>query len=182
MQITKLTKRLLDNYVDCCNALGRTIKDISIVKLKSPDDSDVVLTVFFTDDNIAPMDIYYKDFTQAQYIDENCKNERPYMFTLKDIEPALLDDIILTDEEKQIIKSLIKKYNFKRLCKYRSWRDDGVYIGLIIHDEKVTIDSINIPNAIKLKFEKGLFKGLLDNKEYKREDFNFLEEQEDENN
>lgn len=182
MQITKLTKRLLDNYVDCCNALGRTIKDISIVKLKSPDDSDVVLTVFFTDDNIAPMDIYYKDFTQAQYIDENCKNERPCMFTLKDIEPALLDDIILTDEEKQIIKSLIKKYNFKFLSKNVFWVDGSTILSLVMRDTNTTIDLIDIPNNIVFKLEKGLFKGLINGKDYKREDFNFLEEKKDENN
>ena len=182
MQITKLTKRLLDNYVDCCNALGRTIKDISIVKLKSPDDSDVVLTVFFTDDNIAPMAIYYKDFTQAQYIDENCKNERPCMFTLEDIEPALLDDIILTDEEKQIIRSLIKKYNFKFLSKNVFWVDGSTILSLVMRDTNTTIDLIDTPNDICFKLEKGLFKGLINGKDYKREDFNFLEEQEDENN
>lgn len=182
MRLSKLTKRLLDNYVDCCNALGRNIKDISIVKLKSPDDSDIVLTVFFTDGNIAPMDIYYKDFNQAQYIDENCNNEKPYIFTLEDIEPALLDDIILTDEEKQIIKSLIKKYNFKSLSKNVFWVDNTTIISLSVRDTNTTIDLIDTPNNIGFKFEPGLFKGLANGKEYKREDFNFLEEKENENN
>lgn len=181
MQITKLTKRLLDNYIDCCNALERKIKDISILRLKSPDNDSVLLTIFFTADNILPMDVQYRDFAQAQYIDENCQNEKPCRFTLEEIEPALLDDIILTDEEKQIIKLLIKKYNFKRLCKYHSPMESGIYIGLIIHDEKVNINSINNSNAIELKFENGMFEGIL-YKSYERKDFNFLEEQEDENN
>ena len=182
MQITKLTKRLLDNYVDCCNALERKIKEISILRLKSPDNDSVLLTIFFTIANILPMDVQYRDFAQAQYIDENYQNEKPCMFTLEEIEPALLDDIILTDEEKKIIKLLIKKYYFECLTKNLFWDGHPTIISLSMRDTNTTIDLIDLPNNIGFKFEPGLFKGLANGKEYKREDFNFLEEQEDENN
>lgn len=180
MRLTKLTKRLLDNYVDCCNALGRTIDTITFKRTLGCDGID--LTIWFTEKTISPIHITYGDLIQSQYLDaEYLDNHKSTQFTLEEIEPALLDDIILNDEEKQIIKSLIKKYNFKRLYKSHSWRDSEVYISLLIHDEKVTINSINNPNAIELKFEQGMFEGML-YKSYERKDFNFLEEKENENN
>lgn len=179
MQITKLTKRILDNQINCCELINAPIKNIEIIKTDSYHDS-ITLKVHVDDMN-GYLITKYHDEVQSEYMKKEYPKQYSCVFTLEEIEPALLDDIILTDEEKQIIKSLIKKYNFKRLCKYRSWRDDGVYIGLLIHDEKVTIDSINIPNDIEFKFEKGMFKGML-YKDYERKDFNFLEEQKDENN
>lgn len=180
MRLTKLTKRLLDNYLDCCNALERNIKHISMVRCNDID--GIHLKIFFTDENILPIYIQYRDFTQARYIDEKYESDPSFIFTLEEIEPALLDDIILTDDEKQIIKSLIKKYNFKSLTKNVFWFDNTTIIALSMRDTNTTRDLIDIPNNIGFKFETGLFKGLLNNKEYKREDFNFLEEKENENN
>lgn len=181
MRLTKLTKRLLDNYIDCCNALGRTIDTITFKRTVGCDGID--LTIWFTEKTISPIHITYGDLTQSQYLDaEYLDNQKPIQFTLKEIEPALLDDIILTDEEKQIIKLLIKKYNFEYLTKNVLWYDNSTIITLLMRDTNTTIDLIDAPNNIGFKLETGLFKGLVNGKEYKREDFNFLEEKENENN
>ena len=179
MKITKLTKKILDNQINCCKLINAPIKNIEIRKTDNSHDS-VTLKVHVDDMN-GYLITQYHDEVQSEYMKKEYPKQYSCIFTLEDIEPALLDDIILTDEEQQIIKLLIKKYNFKTLCKYLSSIDNGVLIGLLIHDEKVTIDSINTPNTIELKFEKGMFKGMLFGT-YERKDFNFLEEKEDENN
>lgn len=178
MQITKLTKKILDNQINCCKLINAPIKNIEIIKVDNSHDS-VTLKVHVDDMN-GYLITKYHDGVQSEYMKKKYPNQYSCMFTLEDIEPALLDDIILTDEEKQIIKSLIKKYNFKTLCKYLSSIDNGVLIDLVIHDKKVTVDSINDPNAIELKFENGMFKGMLCGS-YERKDFDFLEEKENAN-
>lgn len=179
MQITKLTKEILDNQINCCKLINAPIKNIEIIKVDNSHDS-VTLKVHVDDMN-GYLITKYHDEVQSEYMKEKYPNQYSCIFTLEDIEPALLDDIILTDKEQQIIKLLIKKYNFEYLIKYIYADDQSTILSFYIHDNNITIDSISIPNDIALKFENGMFKGMLCNKKYSRSDFDFLEEKENAN-
>ena len=185
MKLTKLTKQILNNQIDCCKLTQFRIEYIEITK-SNYCSKVITLKICGKNEDIANryLKITYCDEVQSDYIEkEYLSQNKTCSFTLNDIEPVLLDDIILTEEENQIIKKLIKKYNFDSLVKYIYAEDhQSTVLSLHIYDNNITVNSLDIPNDVALKFEPESFKGLLCNKKYKRTDFEVLEEKENENN
>lgn len=80
MHITKLTKRILDNQINCCELINAPIKNIEIIKTDSYHDS-ITLKVHVDDMN-GYLITKYHDEVQSEYMKKRYPKQYSCVFTL----------------------------------------------------------------------------------------------------
>ena len=176
MQITKLTKKILDSQIKMFKDINNFKDDeITITFLMENKNLDTINLKLKTKNDVTQTSYIFKDEILADYLKDKLDSSNQCVCSLSDIESQLLDMITLTKSEISLIKAITTTItDFTFLCKFCTEEDNKKITFVALASENFSSISekegyLIVPEVLRFKFNGDVLPNIVEYKYYTKD-------------